>query len=214
MDSYPVVSGKSYLIWIAIQIYAGFLSTNLWITIQLKNGWRARLRMNIQIQPEGYPLDRNPVPTGGTGAIRLELDWCPKCFYSWIGIHIVAYFYPVLHRMQCCTGCSAVTDAALYRKQHCTGCSAAQDAALCDIQGCIEYRQAVAVLYMYNIIALQCTRICTLPNTGAVHISILRLINCENTKKDTGTCVLYIISPLQWKAWFLLTFILEPGTED
>ena len=115
VDSYPVVSGKSYLIWIAIQIYAGFLSTKLWITIQPKDGWRARLRMNIQIQPEGYPLDRNPVPTGGTGAIRLELDWCPKCLYSWIGIHIIAYFSPVLHRMQCCTRCSAVPEAALHR---------------------------------------------------------------------------------------------------
>ena len=117
VDSYPVVSGKSYLIWIAIQLYAGFLSTKLWITIQLKDGWRARLRMIIQIQPEGYPLDRNPVPTGGTGAIRLELDWCPKCFYSWIDIHIVAYLYPVLHRMQCCTGSITVRHTGLHRIQ-------------------------------------------------------------------------------------------------
>ena len=36
--------------------------------------------MTFQIQPDSYPLDRNPAPTGGTGAIRLELDWHPGFF--------------------------------------------------------------------------------------------------------------------------------------
>ena len=33
-----------------------------------------------QLQPDSYPLDRNPDRFGWTAAIRLELDWNPSFF--------------------------------------------------------------------------------------------------------------------------------------
>ena len=34
------------------------------------------------MDPDGYPLDINPALSGGTAAVRLELDFHPDFFYS------------------------------------------------------------------------------------------------------------------------------------
>ena len=37
------------------------------------------------MDPDGYPLDINPALSGGTAAVRLELERHPRFDYRWIG---------------------------------------------------------------------------------------------------------------------------------
>ena len=62
------------------------------------------LTISFRFYPDGYPSDRNPAPTGGTGSIQLELDFHPRFFLECIGKGGLLLILKYHGNSVCCVG--------------------------------------------------------------------------------------------------------------